>query len=84
MRKSNVEYLANYILENKLTIREASKLLDIPKSTLHYKVTKNLKQENQILYYKLHEYLANNFEMKHIRGGEATKKKWKGLKHHKN
>lgn len=82
MRDSNLEYFANFILENKITIREASLRLNIPKSTLHYKVTKNLKEQNPALYNILHQYLKNNFDEKHIRGGEATKKKWQ-LKHHK-
>lgn len=83
MRENEIEFLANYILENNLTIREASKKLDIPKSTLHYKVTKNLKNQNLTLYLKLHTYLKNNFEVKHIRGGEATKIKWSKIKYHK-
>lgn len=84
MRENDVEFLANYILTNNLTIREAGKLLNIPKSTLHYKITKNLKQENLALYKLLHEYLNNNFNEKHIRGGEATKKKWLKVSNHKN
>lgn len=84
MRENDIEFLANYILENNLTIREASKILGIPKSTLHYKVTKNLRNENFVLYNKLHSYLENNFQEKHIRGGEATRQKWRKIKNHKN
>lgn len=82
MRDNDVEYLAKYILEFNLTIREASKKLDIPKSTLHYKVTKVLKKENLLLYQTLHAYLENNFNEKHIRGGNATKKKWQNKSNH--
>ena len=84
MRENDVEYLANYILKNNLTIREAGKLLNIPKSTLHYKITKNLKQQNIVLFELLHKYLSNNFNEKHIRGGEATKRKWQNKLNHKN
>lgn len=83
MSDNDLEFYANFILENKITIREASSRLNIPKSTLHYKVTKNLKEANPILYKTLHEYLKNNFEEKHIRGGEATRRKWQERKYHK-
>ena len=78
--KNEIESYADFILNNRLTIRKAAKYLNMPKSTLHYKVTKVLKQLNLPLFLKLHTYLENNFNEKHIRGGIATKEKWKNHK----
>ena len=77
MGETEIINLANYILDYKLTIRGAGKIFSIPKSTLHYNVTTKLKDIDYALYAKLHKYLQQNFKEKHIRGGEATKKKYK-------
>lgn len=79
MNKNEIEFMANYILENKLTIRKAGKIFNIPKSTLHYFVTKKLKTINLDLFLKLHNHFQNNFSEKHIRGGASTKEKYKKL-----
>lgn len=73
--------IANYILDNKLTIRSAGSFFNIPKSTLHYNLSNRLRKINIQLYFSLHNYLQNNFNEKHIRGGEATKLKY--LSYHK-
>lgn len=80
MNDNEIIKIANYILEKKLTIRKAGKHFGIAKSTLHYMVTKKLININYNLYAKLHVYLQNNFKEKHIRGGLATKNKFKKLK----
>ncbi len=79
MSETEIINLANYILDYKLTIRGAGKVFCIPKSTLHYNVTTKLKEIDYGLYFKLHKYLQNNFNEKHIRGGLATKKKYKKM-----
>lgn len=83
MKEEEIIILANFILENKLTIRRAGLYYNIPKSTLHYNVAKKLPNINYNLYLKLHKYLKQNFDEKHIRGGLATKNKYKKL-YHKN
>lgn len=80
MNENEIQYLANYIIDNKSTIRKTAKIFNIPKSTLHYNVTKKLINLNYVLYSKLHKFLQSNFNEKHIRGGMATKNKYKKLK----
>ncbi len=79
MNEKEIEYVANYILANSLTIRGAGKTFGVPKSTIHYNVTKKLVKINYNLYLKLHAYLQRNFEEKHLRGGNATKLKYQKM-----
>lgn len=80
MSENEIINVANYILDNNLTIRKTAKIYKMPKSTLHYNVTRKLININYNLYLKLHRYLQNNFNEKHIRGGIATKNKYKKSK----
>lgn len=80
MSESEIQNVALYIMENNLTIRKTANIYQMPKSTLHYNVTKKLININYNLYLKLHKYLQNNFNEKHIRGGLATKNKYKKQK----
>ena len=84
MSDKEIIFISKYILQNNLTIRKAGGLFSIPKSTLHYNITKRLKDINYSLYYKLHNYLQTNFNEKHLRGGEATKNKYKKIRTIKN
>lgn len=81
MGENEIINIANYIFDNKLTIRAGAKIFNVPKSTLHYNVSKKLINIDYGLYLKLHNYLQENFNEKHLRGGEATKQKYK--KYHK-
>jgi len=80
MSETEIENVANFILDNNLTIRKTASIYNMPKSTLHYNVTRKLININYNLYLKLHRYLQNNFNEKHLRGGLATKNKYKKLK----
>ena len=72
--------LANYILENKTTIRSTAKFFSIPKSTVHHELSTKLKYINYSLYLEVKKLLEENFNIKHIHGGESTKLKYKKLK----
>ena len=72
--------LANYLLENKTTIRATAKEFKIPKSTVHHKLNVNLKHIDFTLYKKVKILLDENFKIKHIHGGESTKNKYEKLK----
>ena len=65
---------ATYIVENNATIRQTAKYFSMAKSTVHYDIQKRLFGINQQLYEKVKTILKNNFDEKHIRGGEATKR----------
>lgn len=72
--------LANYIVEKKTTVRAAGKEFGISKSTVHKDVTERLKEINSLLAKSVREVLEENKALRHIRGGQATKAKYKGKK----
>ena len=68
--------LANYLVENKTTVRKVASHFGISKSTVHKDITGNLKRINAKLYLQAKEILDINKKERHIRGGEATKQKY--------
>ena len=70
--------LANHIAENKCTVRECAKKFGISKSTVHKDITERLPKINKRLWKEVHEILLENKQERHIRGGEATREKYKG------
>ena len=70
------EILAKYIIDNKATVRDAAKQFGISKSTVHKDVTEKLKKRNYSLFKEVEKILQINKSERHLRGGEATKKKY--------
>ncbi len=70
--------LGEYILENKATVRAAAKKFHISKSTVHKDVSERLRQVNPQLYGQVRSILEVNKAQRHIRGGMATRRKYKG------
>ena len=68
--------LGTYLVENGLTVRAVAKKFGISKSTVHKDITQTLKRTNQELYDRVKEVLEKNKQERHIRGGEATRKKY--------
>ncbi len=68
--------LAEYIIENKTTVRAAAVKFGISKSTVHMDVANRLKKLNPVLYQNVREVLDFNKAERHIRGGLATKEKY--------
>lgn len=68
--------MAEYILNNKSTIRATAKYFNIAKSTVHYYLKYKLREVNLDMYDKVKKLLIENFNEKHIRGGLATKQKY--------
>ena len=68
--------LAEYILENKATVRKTAKEFNISKSTVHKDVTERLQSVNRDLAKKIKMILDENKAERHIRGGKATKLKY--------
>ena len=68
--------LAEYIIENKTTVRATAKKFCISKSTVHKDVAERLKKINFGLYTEVKEVLDLNKSQRHIRGGLATKRKY--------
>ncbi|MBQ8848888.1 MAG: sporulation transcriptional regulator SpoIIID [Clostridia bacterium] len=76
-REERCVTLANYLVENKATVRKVASHFGISKSTVHKDITQKLKRINQSLYQQAKEILDINKQERHIRGGEATKNKYK-------
>lgn len=70
--------LGEYILETGATVRAAAKVFKISKSTVHKDVTENLRRKNPELYGLVKAVLQKNKQERHIRGGLATRRKYKG------
>ena len=72
--------LGHYIVENNATVRAAAKQFGISKSTVHIDVTKRLGEIAPLLAGKVNEVLQSNKSQRHIRGGEATREKYRLIK----
>lgn len=71
--------LAVYIIETRTTIRQAAKHFGLSKSTVHKDLSERLPMANRALYLSVREILDQNRAERHIRGGLATRKKYKGF-----
>ncbi len=71
--------LAVYIIETGATVRTAAKHFGISKSTVHKDLQYRLPRQSRTLYEQVRQVLEVNKQQRHIRGGLATRKKYKGL-----
>ena len=71
--------LAQYIIENKATVRAAARKFSISKSTVHKDLSERLPAFNRTLYLQAKQVLEENKAQRHIRGGLATRRKYKGV-----
>ena len=80
--KSDIERraveLAEYIIENKATVRAAAMHFGVSKSTVHKDLSERLRGYNVTLYTQVKNILEQNKAERHIRGGEATRRKYQG------
>ena len=83
--KGNIEeracQLALYIIENRTTVRAAAQKFGISKSTVHQDMQTRLRQLDPMLAKEVRAILNKNKEERHIRGGMATYRKYKGEDH---
>ena len=70
--------LALYMIDTGATVRAAAQKFGISKSTVHKDLTQRLRQCNNALYTQVRVVLDRNKEQRHIRGGLATRRKYKG------
>jgi putative DeoR family transcriptional regulator (stage III sporulation protein D) len=68
--------LGTYLVENRATVRATAQQFKISKSTVHKDITVSLRQIDPSLYAQVMEVLEKNKDERHLRGGEATKKKY--------
>ncbi|MCD7927801.1 MAG: sporulation transcriptional regulator SpoIIID [Oscillospiraceae bacterium] len=70
--------LAVYMIENKATVRATAQRFGISKSTVHKDLSERLPAFNRGLYLQVKEIMEQNKAERHIRGGIATRRKYKG------
>ena len=74
--RERCEVLAEYVIETSDTVRGAAKHFGISKSTVHKDITCTLRYVNAGLYHEVKRILEQNKRERHLRGGEATRKKY--------
>ena len=68
--------LGEYVVETGATVRNTAQQFGISKSTVHKDLTQRLKRQNHALFNSVQKVLQVNKEQRHLRGGEATRKKY--------
>jgi len=76
--------LGRYMVENQSTVRAAARKFGISKSTVHKDVSERLKKEDPVLYSQVKGLLEINKQERHIRGGLATREKYREIAKHKH
>ena len=71
--------VAKYIIDSKATIRKTAKVFGVSKSTIHKDMTERLPKINPESAEETHSILELNKSERHLRGGEATKMKYKAI-----
>ena len=67
---------AEFIVETGCTVRACSAHFHISKSTVHKDVSERLQYIDQTLFEEVRSVLNVNLEQRHIRGGDATRRKY--------
>ncbi|MCL1963585.1 MAG: sporulation transcriptional regulator SpoIIID [Firmicutes bacterium] len=75
---------AEYIAENMVTVREAAKAFGVSKSTVHKDMHERLKELDRSLFDDVRQVLNLNKAERHLRGGHATREKYKHVEFIKN
>ncbi len=76
LKMERSELLAEYVIDRKATVRSAAMHFGVSKSTVHKDLTYKLRYINPGLYKEVKEILEINKSQRHLRGGEATRKKY--------
>ncbi len=75
--KERCVILGTYIVENHATVRQTAARYGISKSTVHKDVTEHLRHANPALFEAVSTVLAQNKNERHLRGGEATRRRYR-------
>ena len=70
--------IAAYMIDRHATVRQAARQFGVSKSTVHKDIAERLPLFNRRLYLQVKEILDENKAQRHIRGGLATRKKYRG------
>ncbi len=75
-REERARELAGWIVDNKATVRAAAARFGVSKSTVHKDMTERLRDIDRLLYEKVRLVLEQNKAERHLRGGDATRRKY--------
>ena len=75
---SRIVQEAEFIIRTGATVRKTAKIYCLGKSTVHKDLSERLKGYNVTLYTQVKDILEQNKAERHIRGGEATRRKYHG------
>ena len=75
-REERVKELAEWIAANRSTVRAAAARFGVSKSTVHKDMTERLREIDRLLYEKVRLVLEQNKAERHLRGGDATRRKY--------
>ena len=81
---NRTEAIADYMIERRCTVRDAAKKFGVSKSTVHKDISERLKILSPTKAQYAKELLETNKSERHIRGGNATQKKYLELKNTKH
>lgn len=76
--ENRVRDIAEYITTTGATVRQTATEFGVSKSTVHKDMTERIEELNPIMAEKVRHVLQKNMDERHIRGGIATRKKYKG------
>lgn len=75
--EERVRCIADYVLEHEATVRQAAKVFGTSKSTVHKDMTERLSMISPATAREVAKILQKNKAERHIRGGNATRMKYK-------
>lgn len=78
--EKRVLMIADYIASTGDTIRNTARNYGVSKTTVHVDVTERLYKINKEKYFEVQKVLQENKAARHIRGGEATRNRYKKIK----
>ena len=78
--QKRVMEISNYIIESSATVRQTAGIFGVSKSTVHKDMTERLPLINEKVASRVRNILDNNKAERHLRGGEATKRKYQNQK----
>ena len=70
---------ADYIIETGKTVRELAQIFKVSKSTVHKDLHERLLKIDKSRYNKVDQILKYHIDIRHLRGGESTKKKYQKM-----
>ncbi|MDH7479957.1 MAG: sporulation transcriptional regulator SpoIIID [Syntrophomonadaceae bacterium] len=75
--RNRILEVGSYIIDTSATVRQAADVFKVSKSTVHKDVTERLPAINQQMASEVRKILEINKAERHLRGGEATRRKYK-------